>query len=188
LTVILKDPLNPLSPPEDQNFPLVATTYRVTEHYLSGAMTRYNSWLVELQPAMFVEISPELAAARGVKNLDWVVISTPRDELEALALVTDRMQPLTVEGQPAHVVGMLWSFGYQGEAVGASTNILSPMALSPDADIQGTKSFVCQLRAGRLAHPRQRQAVPLVALPKIDLPVTGTPWAAQPEGSEQYAD
>ena len=188
LTVILQDPLNPLSPPGDPDYPLVATTYRITEHYLSGAMSRFNSWLVELQPAMFVEISPALAAARGVKNLDWVVVSTLRDEIEARALVTERMQPLTVEGRPAHVVGMLWGFGYRGEAVGESANVLSPMSLSPDADIQGTKSFACQLRAGRLGDERHVPALPMAPLPLIDLPVRQTPWAGQPEGSEQHVD
>ena len=87
---------------------------------------------------------------------------------------------------------MLWGFGYKGEAVGASSNLLSPMSLSPNADIQGTKSFVCQLRAGRLRRvgdgQRQPQPEPFVPLPKIQIPLVDTPWAAQPEGSEQHVD
>ena len=51
-------------------------------------MSRFDSWLCELQPEMFVEISPELAGERGVANGDWVVVSTPRGEIEARALVT----------------------------------------------------------------------------------------------------
>lgn len=186
--VTLDNPLNPLAPPQDPGYPLVATTYRVTEHYLSGVMSRFNSWLVELQPAMFVEISPELAAERGVKNLDWVVITTPRDSIEARALVTDRVPTLKVDGRAAHVVGMLWGFGYKGEAVGDSANRLSALALAPTSDIQSTKSFVCQLRAGRLDRERPTRAEPLAPLPTVTMPVADTPWPAQPEGSIQHDD
>ena len=45
------------------DFPYVLTTYRLTEH--SGIMTRYVPWLAELQPALFVEIDPELAVLKG---------------------------------------------------------------------------------------------------------------------------
>ncbi len=192
LTVVIDDPENPIAAPEDPAYPLVATTYRLTEHFQTGAMTRHDSWLVELQPGMFVEIGLHLAAERGVKNLDWVVVSTPRGAIEAQALVTPRLQPLEIDGQQVHVVGMLWGFGYKGEAVGASSNLLSPMSLSPNADIQGTKSFVCQLRAGRLRRvgdgQRQPQPEPFAPLPKIQIPLVDTPWAAQPEGSEQHVD
>ncbi len=192
LTILIDDPENPIAAPEDPAYPLVATTYRLTEHFQTGAMTRNDSWLVELQPAMFVEIGLHLAAERGVKNLDWVVVSTPRGEIEAQALVTPRLQPLAIDGQQVHVVGMLWGFGYKGEAVGASSNLLSPMSLSPNADIQGTKSFVCQLRGGRLHKAGdgqgQPQALPMAPLPKIQIPLVDTPWAAQPEGSEQHVD
>ena len=170
----------------------MATTYRLTEHYQSGAMTRHDSWLVELQPAMFVEIGLHLAAERGVKNLDWVVVSTPRDEIEAQALVTERMQPLAVDGQQAHVVGMLWGFGYKGEAVGESANVLSPMSLSPNADIQGTKSFVCQLRPGgcprRAASRASRTRCRWRRCRRSRSRSSTRRGPRQPEGSEQHVD
>ena len=54
-----------------QEFPVVACTFRLTEHYLSGPMSRFNGWLNELQPEMFVELSPELAAgARHRRTAD----------------------------------------------------------------------------------------------------------------------
>jgi formate dehydrogenase major subunit len=187
-TVVLDNPLNPIAPPQDPDYPLVATTYRVTEHYLSGVMTRHSSWLVELQPSMFVEIGPELAAERGVKQLDWVVVSTPRDSIEARALVTDRIAALNVNGRRCHVVGLLWGFGYKGEAVGDSANRLSAMALAPTSDIQGSKSFVCQLRAGRLAEGRPAEALPRAPRPALAQPLPDTPWAAQPEGGAERED
>ena len=84
---------NPLAAVGDPRFPYVITTYRLTEHYLSGVMSRWNPWLAELMPELFIELSPELAAAKGIKNTDWVRISTPRAEIRAKALVTRRMRP-----------------------------------------------------------------------------------------------
>ena len=60
------------------DYPHVLSTYRLTEHHISGAMSRWLPWLAELQPELFCEISPEHAAEIGVRNTDWVVISTPR--------------------------------------------------------------------------------------------------------------
>ena len=53
-------------------------------------------------------------------------------------------------GAPAHVVGIVSQFGYTGEAVGASANDLTSMFLSANSEIHGAKSFVCDVRAGRL--------------------------------------
>ena len=69
---------NPLAPVGDPRFPYVMTTYRLTEHHLSGVDEPLAPWLAELQPELFVEISPELAAEKGIGNLDWVRVSTPR--------------------------------------------------------------------------------------------------------------
>ena len=64
-----------------QTIPIVACTFRLTEHYLSGPMSRFNSWLNELQPAMFVELSPELAAERGIEHGGWLTVrSAARDD------------------------------------------------------------------------------------------------------------
>jgi formate dehydrogenase major subunit len=182
LTVVPADPMNPLAPPGGAEYPLIATSYRLTEHYLSGAMSRFNSWLCELQPQMFVEISFELARERGVSNGDWVVVSSPRGAIEARALVTARLKPVIVDGRPAHTVGLPIHWGYAGESVGASVNNLSPLSLDPNADIHGAKSFVCQLRRGRLTQGGQVTGLPVVPLPVVDHPIPDTPDAAQPLG------
>ena len=70
-----KDPANPLAAVADPAFPYVMTTYRLTEHYLAGAMSRWLPWLSELQPELFVEISPELAQEKGIANLDMIVVN-----------------------------------------------------------------------------------------------------------------
>ncbi|HEY8743022.1 MAG TPA: molybdopterin dinucleotide binding domain-containing protein, partial [Chloroflexota bacterium] len=99
-TVLLHEqPDNALAAPQDPEYPIVMTTYRLTEHYLSGPMSRFDSWLNELQPAMFVEMSPQLAAERGIEHADWVVVTSKRGAMEARAMVTPRLQPLHIQGR-----------------------------------------------------------------------------------------
>ena len=163
-------------------FPHVATTYHLTEHFMS---TRYDSWLTELQPAMFVEIDHDLADAEGVVDGGWVVVSSPRGEIEARALVTDRIQPMLVHDRVVHTVGLINQFGYQGEIVGASANDLTAMLLSADSDIHGAKSFVCALRAGRLDGAPSATPVATETEPKLGIPIADTEWAAQPYGWQE---
>ena len=81
---------NPYHAVGDSEHPYVVTTYRLTEHHLSGAMTRWLPWLAELQPELFCELSPELAVEKGIRNGDWVTVETARGEIELKALVTGR--------------------------------------------------------------------------------------------------
>ena len=83
---------NRLAKPLDPEYPHAVTTYRLTEHHTAGGMSRWIPWLSELQPTFFAEISPRLAQQVGVDNGDWIVISTPRGQVEARAMVTERMQ------------------------------------------------------------------------------------------------
>src|SRR5439155_7994703 len=97
-------PLNAIAHTPTTEYPVVATTFRLTEHYLSGPMSRFNSWLNELQPEMFVELGPELAAERGIVLGGWVTVRTPRGIIAARALVTRRLQPLVIDGRIVHQV------------------------------------------------------------------------------------
>ena len=72
----------------DPKYPIIATTFRVTEHWQAGAMTRNLTWQAEMMPEMFVEISPTLAKARGIKAGDWVKVKSVRGEVMARADVT----------------------------------------------------------------------------------------------------
>ncbi len=137
---------NPYHAPFDPRFPYVLTTYRLTEHHTAGGMSRYVPWLAELQPQGFVEISPELAAEHGISNGDWVVLSTLRGEIEVRALVTERLQPLTIDGRTVHQIGMPWHFGYGGIATGAIANELSALIEDPNSRIHEGKAFTCNLR------------------------------------------
>ena len=140
-----KDPANLLVTAADPKFPLVMTTYRLTEHYLAGGMSRWLPWLAELQPELFVEISPELAQEKGIQNLDWVRITSPRAQIRAKALVTRRLRPLQVDGRTVHQVGMPWHWGYEGIVTGDVVNELTAMVGDPNVTIHEGKAFVCNI-------------------------------------------
>jgi formate dehydrogenase major subunit len=108
-------------------------------------MSRWNPWLTELQPELFIEISPELAAEKGITNLDWVRISTPRAQIRAKALVTRRMPVLTIDGKTVHQVGMPWHWGYEGVVTGDVVNELTALVGDPNVSIHEGKAFVCNV-------------------------------------------
>ena len=78
----------------DPKFPIVCTTYRVSEHWQTGVFTRRQPWLMELQPCLFIEMCLELAENKGIKNGNLCLIKSARGNLEAVDVVTDRLQPL----------------------------------------------------------------------------------------------
>jgi formate dehydrogenase major subunit len=136
---------NMLVPQGDPRYPYVITTYRLTEHHLTGVMTRWLPWLAELQPELFLEMSPELAAEKGIQNLDWARISTPRGAIRAKALVTRRMRPLRVDGRVIHQVGMPYHWGFQGVVTGDVVNDLAALVADPNVSIHEGKAFVCNV-------------------------------------------
>ena len=138
-------PYNAIAPVGDERYPCVITTYRLTEHYLSGAMSRWLPYLAELQPELFVEIGRELASERGIANLDFVKISTPRHQIRARALVTNRVGAMTIGGKKIHHVGMPWHWGWQGLAVGDVVNDLTSWVGDPNVSIHEGKAFVCNV-------------------------------------------
>jgi formate dehydrogenase major subunit len=178
------DVLNRLARAVDPEFAIVATTYRLTEHYLSGPMSRFNSWLNELQPEMFVELSPELAAERAIEHGGWMVVATTRGEIEARAMVTRRMRPLTVGGHIVHQIGLPIHWGYAGETVGAIANDLTALLADPNVSMHEAKAFTCQVRAGRLVRARRARAIAAAPRPFGDAQIPDTPRPAQPEGRQ----
>jgi formate dehydrogenase major subunit len=140
---------NPYAEPGDARYPHVATTFRLTEQHTAGGMSRWLPWLHELQPAMFAEIDPELARREGIEDGGWITIGTPRGEIEARARVTRRMKPLRIEGKTVHQIGMPWHWGSGGPAPGGAANDLITLSGDPNTSIHESKSFVCNVRAGR---------------------------------------
>ncbi len=130
-------------------YPFVVTTYRLTEHFTSGGMSRWTPYLAELQPELFCEVSPALAELRGLRNGDWATVVTARSAVEARVLVTDRMAPLTVDGAVVHQIGLPFHWGRNGYATGDAANDLTSIVLDPTAHIEEVKAFTADIRAGR---------------------------------------
>ena len=151
---------NPMHGRENPRYPYIITTYRLTEHHTSGAMSRWNSWLSELQPALFCEIDARLAQEKGVANGDWVTITTSRSSIEARALVTDRVQPLRIGKRQVHVIGLPYHFGPSGLVTGDVANDLIGVALDPNVRIHEAKAFTCDLRKGRKSDQRPEAETP----------------------------
>jgi formate dehydrogenase-N alpha subunit len=127
-------------------YPYVATSYRVTEHWQAGAMTRNLPWLTELVPDMFCEISPELAKQKGIKNGDKVRIISKRGSIEALALVTKRVQAWNINGKKVEMVGMVWHFGFGCAVSGDSCNQLTPHIGDANTMIPEYKAFLVDIK------------------------------------------
>jgi formate dehydrogenase major subunit len=140
-------------------FPFVATTYRLTEHFTAGGMSRWTPYLSELQPEFFVEVSPELAAERGLQHAQWATIVSARGVVEARVMVTDRMTPLQVEGRTVHQIGMPYHWGPNGYARGDSMNELSAMSLDPSSHIQEVKVLTVDVQPGRRPRGPAREAL-----------------------------
>lgn len=148
-------PDNPEHGIDNPDFPYAITTYRLTEHHVGGAMSRWLPWLSELQPELFAEISEELGEEKGVKNGDWITIWTKRGEIEAKALVTARIQPLKLKGRTVHQIGLPFHWGYSGVVTGDIANDLLLLVADRNVSMHDAKAFTCNMRAGRRSHQGQ---------------------------------
>jgi formate dehydrogenase major subunit len=164
VTLPRKDNLSAPEPgtPGSDVYPFVFTTYRLTEHHTAGGMSRWLPYLAELQPEMFCEVSPELAAERGLEPYGWATLISPRAAIEAKVLVTERMRPLQVGGQTVHQIGLPYHWGVGNDAVvtGDSANDLLGITLDPNVLIQGSKVGAVDIRPGR--RPQGPQLLHLV--------------------------
>lgn len=131
----------------DPRYPFVGTTYRITEHWQTGVMTRWAPWLLEMQPQNIIEIDPELGRLRGIENGDKVIVENARGQIEGVAIVTPRLQPFNVMGQTLHMVGMTWHYGWVHPAYGGdSANLLTPSVGDPNVGIPETKAFMVNIK------------------------------------------
>ncbi len=141
---------NRFAPPNDPRFPYVLTTYRLTEHHTAGGMSRFLPHLAELQPEMFVELSPELATELGIKNGDDVCVVNLRAAIGVRALVSRRLRPLHCDGRTIHQVGMPFHWGSAGPVRGDVANDLTAISGEPNVTIMETKALVCNIVPGKL--------------------------------------
>src|SRR5438105_4833371 len=147
------DQKNDLAAVGSTDYPYVITTYRLTEHHLSGVMSRYLPMLAELFDSHFAEISHELAKELSIANGDMVTVSSPRGKIHVKAMVTHRLKPFVIDGKTVHQIGVPWHWGYNGidglpGSKGDITNDLSATVGDPTVYIQETKAFLCNVKKG----------------------------------------
>jgi len=146
-------PADPCSTCGSTEFPYVCSTYRVTEHWQTGVMTRHTPWLLEMQPQLFIEMSRELAKEKNIESGDQVRVCSIRGAVTAIALVTARYKPLdiTVDGvtsKKVHQVGLPWHFGWkmpEDGSGGDSANLLTPNVGDGNTMIPETKAFMVDI-------------------------------------------
>ncbi len=144
------DDLAKYANPADPRYPIVLTTYSMTEHWCGGGETRNTPSLLECEPQNYVEMSHELAEEKGIKNGDGVLVESARGTCEAIAMVTIRLRPFKVMGKTIHLIGMPFAFGWLTPKCGDATNRLTICACDPNTTIQETKA--CLVNIKKLDH------------------------------------
>ena len=144
----------------DPRFPFICSTYRVSEHWQTGVLTRWCPWLAEMQPGMFVEIGTELAGEKGIKNGDKCIVKSARGEVECTAIVTPRFKPFNIDGNTIHEIGIPWHYGWittkdrkynPGDkkaevfTFGDAANLLTPTIGDANTMIPETKAFMANV-------------------------------------------
>ena len=132
----------------DPKFPIVCSTNTITEHWCSGSMTRWQPWLLEAQPELFVEMSPQLAGELSIKNGDRVKVASIRGEVECVAMVTPRLRPFTVEGKVLHQVALPFAFGWliPKSDKNYATNLLTPAVGDANTMCPEYKGFMVNVK------------------------------------------
>jgi formate dehydrogenase major subunit len=125
-------------------FPHVATTYRLTEHF--HYWTKHVRLNAIMQPEQFVEIGEALGKELGVTSGDRVKVSSNRGFMKAVAVVTKRLRDLTVDGKQLHTVGIPIHWGFTGlTKPGFIANTLTPVVGDANAQTPEFKSFLVKV-------------------------------------------
>jgi formate dehydrogenase major subunit len=161
-TPLANNPLNPSQPQALNNpaarvfkddrdafgkvadFSHVATTYRLTEHF--HYWTKHVRLNAIVQPQQFIEIGEALANELGVANGSNIKVSSNRGHIVAVAMVTKRIKPLTIEGKTVHTVGIPIHWGFTGIAkAGFLANSLTPVVGDGNSQTPEFKSFLVKV-------------------------------------------
>ena len=127
-----------------KEFPFVATSYRLTEHF--HYWTKHTKTSAMLQPEQFVEISEDLAKLKGIALGDRVKVRSNRGYIKAVAVVTKRIATLTCNGQTVHTVGLPNHWGFAGVAKqGYAVNTLTPFVGDANTNTPEYKSFLVDI-------------------------------------------
>jgi formate dehydrogenase major subunit len=130
-----------------EDFPIVCTTYRLTEHFHYWTQHQHKGVLNELQPGFFVEIPEDLAKQKGIANGSQVKVTSARGSIQGMAMVTKRLSPMKVDGKDMWQIGMPIHWGYAGDPdhTGPLANLLTPSAMDPNTWTPEFKAFLVRL-------------------------------------------
>ncbi|HXM77230.1 MAG TPA: molybdopterin dinucleotide binding domain-containing protein, partial [Thermoanaerobaculia bacterium] len=130
-----------------EDFPIVCTTYRLTEHFHYWTQHQHDGKLNEMQPGFFVEIPEGLAKEKGIANGSQVKVLSARGEVQGVAMVTKRMPELKIDGKPAWQIGFPIHWGFAGDAghTGPLANMLTPSAMDPNTWTPEYKAFLVRV-------------------------------------------
>jgi formate dehydrogenase major subunit len=129
-----------------KDYPYVATTYRLTEHF--HFWTKHALINAILQPEEFIEIGEVLAKEKGIAQAGWVRVSCKRGFVVCKAYVTKRIRPLIVDGKPTHVIGVPIHWGFTGLArKGYGANTLTPSVGDANTQTPEFKAFLVNIES-----------------------------------------
>ncbi len=134
-------------------FPIVGTTYSITEHWQTGGQTRACPALVEAWPGDMIEMSRELAEEKGIKQGDKVRVWNRRAEVIVTAMVTPRLRPLTVDGKTQHLIGLTHHYSWgklYGKTTHGAVNDLTPNVGDPNSQTPEYKAFLVNIEKANL--------------------------------------
>jgi anaerobic selenocysteine-containing dehydrogenase len=128
-------------------FPIICTTYRVTEMYHYWTKHQHKGVLNELQPGFFVEVPEPLAQQKGIANGSRVKVTSARGSIEGTAMVTRRLPSLKIDGKDLWHIGVPLHWGYMADKghTGPLANFLTASVGDPNTWTPEYKSFLVQL-------------------------------------------
>ena len=126
-----------------KDFPYVGVTFRLTEHF--HYWTKHIKSSAQLQTNFFVEVPDALAAEKGIRSGDRVLVTSARGRVEGQALVTRRLRGLKVDGRTVYQIGLPIHWGFVGRVRGPLINNLTASVFDPNSDTPEYKGFLVNL-------------------------------------------
>jgi formate dehydrogenase major subunit len=132
---------------DKKDFPIVCTTYRLTEHFHYWTQHQHKGVLNELAPGFFVEIPQALADQKGIANGSKVKVTSARGSIEGTAMVTKRLRPMKVDGKELWQIGFPIHWGFAGDPghTGPLANFLTASVGDPNTWTPEYKAFLVNL-------------------------------------------
>jgi formate dehydrogenase major subunit len=129
---------------KSKDFPYVATTYRLAEHF--HYWTKQSKLNAIVQPEQFVEIGEELAQEKGIVSGQRVKVRSNRGFIKAVAMVTKRIKALDIDGKKVHTIGIPIHYGFKGATrPGHITNTLTPCVGDANVQTPEYKAFLVNI-------------------------------------------